>query len=63
MIILAVIAVLGLYLPALTQSSDTPPQDFLILTDEQGEYPLGRYLDILEDSSGELTIEDVISPE
>ena len=62
-IILAVIVVLGLYLPALTQPSDTPPQDFLTLTDEQGEYPLGRYLDILEDPGGELTIEQVTSPE
>ena len=62
-IILAVIAILGLYLPALTHSSDTPLQDFLILTDEQGEYPLGRYMDILEDPDGELTIDDVTSPE
>ncbi len=62
-IILAVIAVLGLYLPALTHSGDPPPQDILILTDEQGEYPLGRYMDILEDPDGELTIEEVASPE
>lgn len=35
----------------------------LVLTDQQGEYPLGRYFDILEDPGGELTIEDVSSPE
>ena len=34
----------------------------LILTDEQGEYPLGLHMDILEDPSGKLTIEDVSSP-
>ena len=34
----------------------------LILTDAQGEYPLGLHMDILEDPSGKLTIEDVSSP-
>ena len=61
-IILAVVAILGLYLPALRHSGDPPPQDILTLTDEQGEYPLGRYMDILEDPDGELTIEEVASP-
>jgi hypothetical protein len=36
-------------------------QNTLILTDEQGEYPLGLYLEILEDPSGQLTIEQVTS--
>ena len=35
----------------------------IILTDEQGEYPLGLHLEILEDPTGELTIEEVTSPE
>ncbi len=35
----------------------------VILTDEQAEYPLGVYLDILEDPTGELTIEEVRSSE
>lgn len=33
----------------------------LILTDEQEEYPLGLYLEILEDPNGQLTIEQVSS--
>lgn len=33
----------------------------LVLTEDQVRYPLGRYLEILRDSSGELTIEDVSS--
>jgi signal transduction histidine kinase len=61
--ILTIIAAYSLSLPAFTQSSDDPAPDALLLTDEQGEYPLGYYLDILEDPSGELTIEDVSSPE
>jgi two-component system, sensor histidine kinase LadS len=34
-----------------------------VLTDGQGEYPLGLQLDILEDPGGDLTIEDVSSAE
>ncbi len=45
------------------QTSDPPVQNPLTLTDEQGFYPLGLYLEILEDPSGELTIENVSSPE
>jgi len=61
--ILTVIAAYSLSLPAFAQSGDDPAPDALVLTDEQGEYPLGRYLDILEDPSRELTIDDVTSPE
>jgi len=50
-------------IPALAQGSDPPTQEPLILTDEQGKYPLGGYVDILEDPSGELTIDEVTSPE
>ncbi len=35
----------------------------LVLTDAQSEYPLGLYLEILEDPTGQLTIEDIVSPE
>ena len=52
-----------LYIPALAQANDPPPPEPLILTDEQGEYPLGLHMEILEDPSGELTIEEVSSPE
>lgn len=48
---------------ALAQSGDPPTPEALILTDEQDRYPLGLQLEILEDPGGELTIEDVSSPE
>jgi signal transduction histidine kinase len=44
------------------QGSLTETPQPLVLTDEQGKYPLGFHLEILEDPSGELTIEDVSSP-
>jgi len=50
---------LFLYPPAHAQRG----QPLVTLTDAQGEYPLGLHLEILEDPSGELTIEDVTSPE
>ncbi len=45
------------------QGGDLPAPGPLILTDEQGEYPLGFYLEILEDPAGELSIDQVSSPE
>jgi len=39
------------------------PPETVILTDEQGEYPLSLHLEILEDPSRNLTIEDVTSPQ
>ena len=54
---------LALGIPASAQISDSPNSEPIILNDKQGQYPLGRYLDILEDPGGELTIEDVTSPE
>ena len=54
---------LFLCIPALAQSGNPPPPKPLILTDEQGEYPLGLHLELLEDPSRELTIEEVSSPE
>ena len=38
-------------------------QDPIILTDIKEQYPLGLHLEILEDKSGILTIDDVTSPE
>ena len=38
-------------------------QEPIILTDGRGEYPLGLHLEILEDTEGRWTIEDVTSPE
>ena len=35
----------------------------VILNDDQDVYPLGLYLEILEDPSGKLTIEEITSPE
>jgi signal transduction histidine kinase len=48
---------------ALAQGSNPPGSAPLILTDEQGEYPLGLHIELLEDPGGELTIDDVTSPE
>ena len=44
------------------QKGDASTAEPVVLTDEQGQYPLGLHLEILEDPSGELTIEDVTSP-
>ncbi len=49
--------------PALAQTSDPPPPEPLVLTDEQGAYPLGLHLEILENPGGVLTIEDISSSE
>ncbi len=57
------IALVKLYSPALAQSNDPPAPEPIILNDEQGEYPLGLHLEILEDPGGELTIEEVSSSE
>jgi signal transduction histidine kinase/PAS domain-containing protein len=47
--------------PAVAQNGDPSMGEPLILTDEQGKYPLGLYLEILEDPSAKLSIEDVSS--
>jgi len=38
-------------------------ESLLVLSDAQEEYPLGKYLSVLEDASGKLTINDVSQPE
>lgn len=48
--------------PSQTEQVQSQPGQ-LVLTDEQSRYPLGGYIDILEDPTGELTIEQVASPE
>jgi len=45
------------------QATNPSEPEPLTLTDEQGQYPLGLHLEILEDPSGELTIDQVSSPE
>jgi signal transduction histidine kinase len=54
--------ILVLCSPAQAQTGSPPASEPVILTDEQGEYPLGLHLEILEDPGGELTIDDVSSP-
>jgi two-component system nitrate/nitrite sensor histidine kinase NarX len=48
---------------ALAQSEVEDTNGAVILSDQVGRYPLGLQLDILEDPSGQLTIEQVSSPE
>lgn len=47
---------------AVAQVSVQPDSQPLDLTDQQGKYPLGLHLAILEDPGGELTIDQVSSP-
>jgi len=51
-----------LYTPALAQSNAPTPSDPLVLTDGQGNHPLGLHMELLEDPSGKLSIDDVSSP-
>ena len=48
---------------AYAQDGDDSEPELLILSGDRSEYPLGLYLELLEDPGGELTIEDVTSPE
>jgi signal transduction histidine kinase/PAS domain-containing protein len=59
------ITLVSVLLLLLTLNLATPlqAQGPLILTAEQGKYPLGFHLEILEDPSGQLTIDDVTSAE
>ena len=63
LILLTMMMAFALCSYALAQSDSPSEPEPLILTDEQGSYHLGLYLEILEDPSGELTIDDVSSPE
>jgi PAS domain S-box-containing protein len=54
--------VLSFLLPQSAAAQDAQPSaGILTLYEDQEKYPLGTYLEILRDSSGELTIEDVTS--
>ncbi len=55
------IAPMKLYTPALAQTREPSAPKPLILTDEEREYPLGLYMETLEDTTGYLTIQDVSS--
>jgi hypothetical protein len=57
------LVILVMHGPVLAQGGKPPAPEPVVLTDELGQYPLGFHLDILEDSSGELTIDQVASPE
>jgi PAS domain S-box-containing protein len=59
--IITLMVTLVLTITALAQTSDPPAPELLILTDDQGEYPLGLHMEILEDPTGKLTIQDVSS--
>ena len=49
-------------IPSMAQSGSLSSAGPVVLTDEQGEYPLGLHMDILEDPGRQLTIEEVSSP-
>ncbi len=56
------LGLLALPLTALAQGGDPGRPALVILTDRQDRYPLGRHLELLEDPTGQLTIEEVSSP-
>jgi signal transduction histidine kinase/PAS domain-containing protein len=60
--ILLILSVYATSQVAVAQTSHPATSETLILTDEQGKYPLGLYMELLEDPSGKLTIEDISSP-
>lgn len=62
-LLLALLLILIGWSQIYAQAGDTPGAELVILTDDQQEYPLGLHLEILEDPAGELTIQDVSSPE
>jgi PAS domain S-box-containing protein len=60
-LILILISALTLWIPASAQSRDVSGPAPLVLTDDQAEYHLGPHMEILEDPTGNLTIQDVSS--
>ena len=60
--ILILISTLALWAPALAQSGDVSGPAPLVLSDNQAKYQLGQHMEILQDPSGNLTIQDVSSP-
>jgi signal transduction histidine kinase len=59
-LLMAIVVLAG---PGHAQNSAPPQPSPLVLTDGQGEYPLGLHLEILADPQGTLNIKDVIAPE
>jgi len=60
---LFLLTIVVLAISARAQNGDPSRSASLILTDKGGKYPLGQYLEPLEDPCGELTIDEVSSPE
>ena len=58
---LILVVALAIWMPALAQSGEISEPAPLILSDDQAEYKLGLYMEILEDPSGKLTIQEVRS--
>jgi signal transduction histidine kinase len=56
------ISILAFGMPALAHTLNSASLQPVVLTDGQGKYPLGLYLETLEDAGGKLTIDDVSSP-
>ena len=62
-LLIALMLLLTAYASACAQGGEPPRPATVILSDEQGRYRLGPHMQILEDPSGELTIQEVTSPE
>ena len=62
LIIIPILFAIVLPIITLAQSGDTPRPVPVNLADSQDKYPLGLHLELLEDPTGQLTIEDVSSP-
>ncbi len=60
--VLILLSTLTLWMPFLAQSGDINGPAPLILSDAQAKYQLGQHMEILEDPSGKLTIQEVSSP-
>lgn len=60
--VIGFLIILVCLLPLLAEVSTARAADTLILHDRSDSYRLGKYVEFLEDSSGRLTIDDVVSP-
>ena len=58
---ISLIAFLVITSPVSAQEEDDQSADILVLSESQEKYPLGPYLEILKDTSGVLTIQEVAS--
>ena len=62
-LLIALMLLLTAYASAFAQGGEPPRPGAVILGDDQGRYRLGPHMQILEDPSGELGIQEVTSPE